>query len=304
MSYAANPAPLQSGKLQHLTPKVDPEASAAGAAAAGQAVARKTVSSKSTPNDDASEASTNEAAAVSDLATPSPNEEFPSAHGHSYLLYRGPHGRSLAWQSPLLQPHGTGKSPAAEDLSPTPSSSRAVCASKGATGMPALVASGSEAPTPPKGWSPAAPDSHMADSSALSTRPAEEDIAVVAVGREESGRDGGVAASEADTVAARLHQNLGIEATSGGGTATSSSRRAAAAAAAGSDDAYILWLIKTVGILLPPEGREQLSVVVKRFGARDLTSCGVVCSMSPFTHMPTFSCPAPVPCLMCVPSCA
>ena len=143
----------------------------------------------------------------------------------------------------------------------------------------------------------------MADSTALNTRPAEEDIAVAAVGRDESGRDGGVAASEADTVAARLHQNLGIEATGGGG-GSCSSRRAAAAAAAGSDDAYILWLIKTVGILLPPEGQAQLSVVVKQFGARDLTSCGVVCSMSPLTHMPTFSCPAPVPCLMCVPSCA
>ena len=59
--------------------KAEPQHSAGaapgGVPAPAQPAARKTVSAKSTPNDDASEASTNEAA-ISEIATPSPNEEF------------------------------------------------------------------------------------------------------------------------------------------------------------------------------------------------------------------------------------
>ena len=110
---------------------------------AAQPVARKTVSSKSTPNDDASEASTHEAA-ISEIATPSPNEEFSSGV-HSTQAHKGLSARSPStwWQSPAIRPHLPGRGPA-DDLAISSSITGPMGGGKASgassAGMPALVA--------------------------------------------------------------------------------------------------------------------------------------------------------------------
>lgn len=124
-------------------------------------IARKTISSKSTPNDDASEASTNEAA-ISEIATPSPNEDLTHSTAGLYS-YKSPGGAkspallSPTSRSPALRPEAADRLPG-DELSLGGSGSGAVrtraCIKGGIEGRgsrlpgpPALVAI-SEAGTP------------------------------------------------------------------------------------------------------------------------------------------------------------
>jgi len=92
---------------------------------------RKTVSSKSTPNDDVSEASTNEAA-ISEITTPSPNEELSTST--VYPARKSPHAPNPAWQSPSM------RSEAASKFDPVECLSLAASGKFGKSGtLPALV---------------------------------------------------------------------------------------------------------------------------------------------------------------------
>ena len=167
----------QTGLSAHGPAGAAPHSVTAGA----QPAARKTVSSKSTPNDDASEASTNEAA-VSEIATPSPSEEFqPAATANASAGQKGSDVRSPLLRSPVIQPSAA-KSPA-EDL--------AVKATRREARVVAGAVGGSGGPLPP-----------LVHSKSSVTSPSEADTAAVVD-----------SSNDTDTVTARLHQNLGLKST-------------------------------------------------------------------------------------------
>jgi hypothetical protein len=167
----------QTGLSAHGPAGAAPDSVTAGA----QPAARKTVSSKSTPNDDASEASTNEAA-VSEIATPSPSEEFqPAATANASAGQKGSDVRSPLLRSPVIQPSAA-KSPA-EDL--------AVHANRREARVVAVAVGGSGGPLPP-----------LVHSKSSVTSPSEADAAAMVD-----------SSNDTDTVTARLHQNLGLKST-------------------------------------------------------------------------------------------
>ena len=116
--------------------------------------------------------STNEAV-VSELATPSPSEEFqPAATANVSAGQKGSGLRSPSLQSPVIQP-SAGKSPA-EDLA-----------------VHAKRAGGRGGALPP-----------LVHSKSSVTSPSEADAAAV-----------GDSSKDTENVAARLHQNLGLKST-------------------------------------------------------------------------------------------
>jgi len=245
-------------KAGRLAEGSQPASSAAGAPPA----ARKTVSSKSTPNDDASEASTNEAA-ISEIATPSPNEEYQQSMSNVYPAHKSP-----SLRSPAIHPAGGVKSPA-EEVSHATRGARAVCGSKGAAssgGLPALVSAESE----------------TALNSPMITESCEQPHAT---GHSQEEQDGQSSTTEADNVAVRLHQNLGLESRSSGGDTTLPGPVKAEAEAAGQaagqaparsshggaprSSEYIRWLISSISRQLPTAGRAQMSAAIREYQSAD-----------------------------------
>ena len=257
--------------------KAEPQHSAGaapgGVPAPAQPAARKTVSAKSTPNDDASEASTNEAA-ISEIATPSPNEEFQPAAAASAL----PKGGGVpSLRSPVMHPLAA-KSPA-EDLavhahhaSRAESNAGAAVGSSGGA-LPPLVHSNSSvtSPSTPAMAPPAMPPAQAAAG---------------------AGDDAG---NETDSVAVRLHQNLGLKSTPAGPAAApgagaagtvpapqaprAAEGGAAAAAVHGSSGGeaqssgqaeFVRFMIAFLSRQLPTDGRAELSAAIKLHGGHAL----------------------------------
>ena len=253
---------------QHDASKVGrlPECSQPGSSASApvQQAARKTVSAKSTPNDDASEASTNEAA-ISEIATPSPNEDYQQGVSNVYPAYKSPGLLgSPSWRSPAIQPTGGVKSPA-DDLSLSASGARAAYGGKGggaahSAGLPALVSSEPESALN----SMSDPQLHAA----ARGRSSDDHSSSTS---QEPGLSSG--ASEADNVAVRLHRNLDLEpasAEAGAAPAGQAVRSAGGRPARSSD--YMRWLISSISRQLPTAGRAQLSAALREYQRSDAST--------------------------------